>query len=403
MRIIFTLHMLHGILNPLDPVLDIGLPAKLWTRQQRKHTMIPLFEEYPELRARVPYLPLADLPTPVQRLAGLGTVTGLRQLYIKRDDLTGKAYGGNKVRKLEFFLGDALRRGAREVMTFGFAGSNHATATAIYARRVGLRSISMLTPQHNAAYVRRNLLLGHASGAELHHYPSEALLRIGQVYQLLWHSVQCGRIPMVIPPGGTSPLGTMAYVNAALELKQQIDRGLLPEPDRIYAAMGTAGTVVGLIIGLKAAGLASRVVPVRIAEYSIVPQNQLAKHYAQTVAFLSRVASSFPTSSLSQEEAKVVEDMLGQGYARFTKEGMAAVHLMAKAEGIPLDGTYMGKVLAALLRDARVGWLQDKVILFWNTLNSQYTSEWVSTIDYHRLPRAFHRYFEQQVQPLDEG
>ena len=130
--------------------------------------MIPLFEQYPLLREKLAYVPLGEFPTPVQKLETLGAELGISQLYIKRDDLSGKLYGGNKPRQLEFILGQVLRSKAREVMTFGGAGSNHALATAIYARQVGVKSISMLMPQPNAQYVRRNLLMSQYCGAELH-------------------------------------------------------------------------------------------------------------------------------------------------------------------------------------------------------------------------------------------
>ena len=130
--------------------------------------MIPLFEQYPLLQEKLPYISLGEFPTPIQRLDQLGAKLKIGQLYIKRDDLSGKIQGGNKIRKLEFILGSALRSGAKEVITFGGAGSNHALATAIYAQQVGLKSISMLMPQPNANYVRRNLAMSHYYGAELH-------------------------------------------------------------------------------------------------------------------------------------------------------------------------------------------------------------------------------------------
>ena len=128
------------------------------------------------LEDRIPYVSLAELPTPVQKLDALGEEIGLDHLYIKRDDLAGKIYGGNKIRKLDFILGNVLRTKAKEVLTFGFAGSNHALATAIYAQQVGLRSISMLMPQYNADYVRRNLLMSHYCGAELHQHRNKGCL-----------------------------------------------------------------------------------------------------------------------------------------------------------------------------------------------------------------------------------
>ena len=116
--------------------------------------MFPLFDRFPRLRERLPHVPLTDLPTPVEPMLRLGAHLGLEHLYIKRDDLSGAVYGGNKVRKLEFLLGEALREGAKEVITFGFAGSNHAARHGHLRPPARAPRTSMLLPQPNAHYVR---------------------------------------------------------------------------------------------------------------------------------------------------------------------------------------------------------------------------------------------------------
>jgi len=363
--------------------------------------VIPLFKRYPSLHRKLPYISLADLPTPVQRLNGLGEEIGADQLYIKRDDLAGEVYGGNKIRKLEFLLGDALRNHAREVITFGAAGSNHALATAIYARQVGLKTICMLMPQQNSADVRRNLLMSYASGAELHHYPKLKMLKMGTKYQLLRHRLTSGKAPYIIPFGGCSVLGTVSFVNAALELKEQIELGLMPRPTCIYVALGSTGSAVGLIIGLKIANLKTRVISVCTVYSSLMDEKRLAAHFAETVVFLNSLDLSFPTFELSDKDTEVVGSFLGKGYTHYTEEGMAAVRRMAETDGIKLDGTYTGKTVAALLSHAADGKLRDKAVLFWNTLNSKDISETIANIEYRQLPRPFHRYFEKEVQPLD--
>ena len=234
-------------------------------------SMISLFQRYPLLREKLPYVALGDFPTPVQRLERLGDELGIGQLYIKRDDLSGKLYGGNKPRKLEFELGDALRSGSSEVITFGGIGSNHALATAIYAKQLGLKTISMLVPQPNSNIVRRNLLADYHYGAEMHlcgtsleSAVSKLLIRAVTLYQVIRHRIKSGRFPHLIRPGGSSPLGVNGFVNAALELSEQVAKGELPEPDFIYVAAGTMGTASGLTLGLKIAGLKSRMVAVTV-------------------------------------------------------------------------------------------------------------------------------------------
>jgi len=344
---------------------------------------------------------LGEYPTPIKKLNKIGTEIGLNHLYIKRDDLTGKTYGGNKIRKLEFLLSDALRRGSKEVITFGFAGSNHALATAICAKRLGLKSISMLMPQHNAHYVRCNLLMGKFCEVEFHQLPNKSLLTIGTMYQLLRHRIKGGKAPYLIPPGGSSPLGTIGFVNAAFELREQIAQKEILEPDRIYLALGSAGTAVGLIIGLKALGIKSKVIPVRIAEKRLTDEKDVRKLYSKTISFLNSVDPSFPKLELSSNNIEIVDEYLGNGYAQFTKEGGEAITLMKEIEGIKLDGTYTGKTFAALIGDARKQNIKDKLVLFWNTFNSRDFSDSIKNIDYHQLPKAFHRYFEKEVQALD--
>ena len=363
--------------------------------------MIPLCEQFPLLSAKLPYTALGEFPTPVEQLERLGKSIGLEQLYIKRDDLSGKVYGGNKVRKLEFLLGHALHTGAKEVLTFGFAGSNHALATAIYAHQVGLKSISMLMPQPNARYLRRNLLMSYYCGAELHQYRNVPFVALGTIYQLLRHKLKYRSFPEVIAAGGSSPLGVIGFVNAAFELKEQISRAELPEPDRIYVALGTTGTAAGLLLGLKAANLKSRVIAIRVADEQFANVRKMVKLFRETNSFLSSLDPTFPHVELSEQEINIRHEFFGRQYALFTREGMDAVNRMQQTEGITLDGTYTGKALAALIHDAENRDIKDEVLLFWNTYNARDLSEYVTAIDYRQLPRSFHRYFEEDVQTLD--
>lgn len=372
--------------------------------------MIPLFECFPSLADKVPYVSLGEFPTPVQELPQLGADLGIGHLYIKRDDLSGKTYGGNKPRKLEFLLGNAVRANAKEVITFGAAGSNHSLATAIYARQLGLQSISMLMPQPNAKYVRRNLLMSHYCGAELHSCGAELHLRrtmplvyLATTLQFIRHWPRHRRLPQLIPPGGSSPLGALGFVNAAFELKVQIARNEIPEPDYLYVATGTMGTAAGLVLGLRAANLKTRVVPIRVADARFVNVRGMLKLIQDTNSLLCSINQSFPELEFSESDIDIRQDFFGQQYALFTKEGMQAVTRMQELEGIKLDGTYTGKTVAAIIHDAENKTLSNKVVLFWNTLNSRDFSDVISTVDYHVLPKPFHSYFETEVQPLDRN
>jgi len=371
---------------------------------------IPLFERYPLLREKLPYVPLGEFPTPVQKLERLGDELGIGQLYVKCDDLSGKAYGGNKPRKLEFILGNALQSKASEVITFGGVGSNHALATAIYTRQFGFKCISMLIPQPNTHYVRRNLLMGFHCGAELHSCGtglesagSMLLVYASTLYQLLRHRIKVGRFPQLIPPGGSSPLGVVGFVNAALELREQIACGDLPEPEYIYVAAGTMGTAAGLTLGLRVAGINSQVVSVRITNEKLVNIKGMIKLISEANSLLCSLDSTFPRLEFSEADIDIRHNYFGGQYALFTKEGIEAISLMKDCEKIKLDGTYTGKTVAALRDDAKSGKLKDSAVLFWNTLNSRDFSEAIAFVDYHSLPHSFHHYFEEEVQPLDLG
>jgi 1-aminocyclopropane-1-carboxylate deaminase/D-cysteine desulfhydrase-like pyridoxal-dependent ACC family enzyme len=368
--------------------------------------VIPLFEHHQSLAHKLAYVSLGEFPTPVQKLDQLGRCLNLDNLFVKRDDLSGSVYGGNKIRKLEFILGDALRTGAKEVLTFGSAGSNHALATAICARQLGLKSISMLVHQPVARYVRRNLLMSYHSGAELHAYSSIRFVTAPNtpavLYQLLRHRFKEGRLPRVIPMGGSSPLGAVGFVNAAFELKGQILRGEMPEPDYIYVAAGSMGTAAGLMLGLRATNSRTRVVAIRVNTESIVNAKLLGNLIHKTNSLLSSLDPSFPRLRFSEDEIDIRHGFFGKQYALFTKGGMEAVALADRYGGIKLEGTYTGKAFAALVDDSKRQRLRDKVILFWNTHNSLDFSEAIATVDYHTLPRCFHRYFEKEVQPLEQ-
>ena len=370
--------------------------------------VIPLLQRYPLLGEKLPHVSLADLPTPVQRLDRLGGVLGVERLYVKRDDLSGAVYGGNKPRKLEFILGEVLREGTGEVITFGCAGSNHALATAIYGRQVGVHCTSMLMHQPNAHYVRRNLLLSHHYGAEMHLCGSELESRwnrpmvfLSTLKQMVRHRLASGERPVIISPGGSSEAGVAGYVNAAFELARQVESGEMPEPALVYVACGTLGTAAGLMLGLKVAGLASRVVPVQVTGGDYVNAERMASLVNRTSAFLHSLDDSFPLATVRASDGDMRSGYLGLRYAQFTTEGMEAVSLMRECEGIPLEGTYTGKTLAALMADVRDGRARDKTILFWDTVNSRDLSELAASVDYHDLPRPLHRYFEEEVQPLD--
>ena len=364
--------------------------------------MIELFEKYPILREKLDYTSLGKFPTPVDKLYDFGSAIGLDNLYIKRDDLTSQLYGGNKVRKLEFILGYAKKEKVKRVITFGCAGSNHALATAIFSNSCGIRSVSLLLSQPNAQYVRNNLLASYFYGAKLYHCPNKTAIAFKCLSMLIGHGLKHGHFPIFIPPGGSSPLGTVGFVNAALELKNQIGSGVMPEPDYIYVALGTMGTAVGLLLGVLAAKLKSKIVAVRVVDKNMANIERVENLFNKTNLLLNSLDPSFTLYNFPKERIIIKEDFFGEKYALFTPEAMKAVSLIKNKESIKLEGTYTGKTLAALINDANSNNLNRKVVLLWNTYNSADLSDIISNVDYRKLPLSFHMYFNNEVQPLDK-
>jgi D-cysteine desulfhydrase len=325
----------------------------------------PLFRTHPALREKVPWVPLGTFPTPVERAVDLGARLGIGSLWVKRDDLSGEIHGGGKVRKLELLLGEARSTGAGTVLTFGGVGSNHAVATAIYAAQLGMHAVLMLLPEPADDRVRRNLLADLAAGAELR-------LAHGRAQsELMSQRATAGRDAgaYVIAAGGSSPLGNVGFVNAAFELKDQIDRGEMPAPDVIYLAMGTMGAAVGLAMGLRAAGLETRVTAVRASSPGTSSEARMLAMAAETEAYLRGFDPSLPRLGLRSGDITIAAGYLGAGYGRATEKARSAIRLAREQARLDLEEVYTGKALAALIGDAPR--LSDKVVLFWNTHNSR--------------------------------
>ncbi|MFP4500947.1 MAG: 1-aminocyclopropane-1-carboxylate deaminase/D-cysteine desulfhydrase [Candidatus Hydrogenedentota bacterium] len=363
--------------------------------------MNPLEEAYPRLAENLHRLPLAVLPTPVDAMPHLAGAVGAARVYVKRDDHSAAAYGGNKVRKLEYLLGDAQARGARTVITFGAAGSNHALATAIYARAAGMRCISLLIPQPNARYVQKNLLRSRAAGATLVYKGSIPGVAASALRRYAAEALRRNR-PYLIMPGGTSPQGMLGFVAAAFELRAQVAAGLLPMPHRLYVASGTMGTAAGLALGLAAAQMPTHVMAVRVTDAMFTSLEKARRLFRRANRLLCKADPDFPVVPFPTDRFTFRHEFFGEEYARFTKEGMAAVRLARDTEDLVIEGTYTGKTLAALVADARAGDLSDVPTLFWNTYNSQPIMFDDNLGSYHELPRALHHYFEEPVQPLDD-
>jgi len=355
---------------------------------------------YPALAEHIPYLPLAVLPTPIREYAGIAQQHQMKSLHIKCDNESGVLYGGNKTRKLGFLLGAARARRAKSVITFGAAGSNHALATALYARECGMKAILILGPQHNSHHVRENLQAMYQADAILRPCSwKDTIATTAAAFHEAWQ--RDGTAPYIIPPGGSSPLGALGFVNAACELHQQIESGILPEPDVIYAASGTMGTCIGLALGCCALGMKTKVMAVRVTTEPYTGMERAERLFRGANRMLRQADPQFPVCGLAADRFEIRDEFFGEDYALHTPEGIAAVKFAQQAFGVHLEGAYTGKALSGLLADASSGRLENKRALFWNTYHGGMPQLPETDFSYERLPIMLQYYFESEPQVLD--
>jgi D-cysteine desulfhydrase family pyridoxal phosphate-dependent enzyme len=285
-------------------------------------------------------------PTPLDEAPRLSAEIGLRVL-VKRDDQTGLALGGNKARKLELLVADALARGCDTLIATGGAQSNFARMAAAAAARCGLACHLVLSgsaPEHDSG----NLVLDRLFGATIEFAGTEHWGELEQRVAAV--AAQLGKRAYPMPVGGSTPLGALAYVDAASELLAQLGRA----PDWIVVADGSGGTHAGLLAGLPRE---VQVLGVDVARPPVPLVQHVAKLATATAALAGRGAPA---------NAPIVVDHVGPGYGAISDEARAAVHLAARTEGLVLDPVYTGKAMAGLLaaaRERRIG----GTVVFWHT------------------------------------
>jgi len=355
---------------------------------------LPLFRAFPSLCRSWPHQLFCALPTPVEAFALDGATDG--GLFVKRDDRSCAAYGGNKPRKLEFIVAAALARGARRLVTTGGLGTHHGLATTILGRQVGLATTLVLVPQSISPDVRRSLLLDVAYGAEVV-YAGSVPAAVARTATVLAKATVRGERPFLVPTGGSSQAGQLGFVSAGLELADQVRAGELPEPAEIWLPVGSGGTLAGLVAGLRLAGLASRVVGVRVSDILPPSRRCLARTATAVLRRMRAGGAELPATSISPSDFDLVLDQLGSGYGAPTAAGSAAIAAAARC-GLQLEGTYTGKALAALRARIENAPPSDGPRLFWNTHNSvDPTDAAPFPLDPSRLPLRLRRMLEAQA------
>lgn len=284
-------------------------------------------------------LEICTLPSPVRSAEAMRS-----NLWIKDEGAVHPEYGGNKVRKLEFLLHGAGER----VVTMGAAGSHHVLATAVHASRLGHRVEAMAFPRPSTPHARDVLRAATA----------RATLHVADDYEasMARFEALCEGATW-FPAGGSSALGTLGWVRAGLELAEQVARGDLPAPRRVFCPLGTAGTVIGAAIGMRLGGLRSRIVAVRV-----VPAEWLTIEKVMSLGDEVLAMLGMPGFSSSDLDIAFDDDRLGGGYGVPTPEGRDAVD-RGVAAGLDLEPTYTGKTLAAVLHAAA----NEGPDLYWQT------------------------------------
>lgn len=297
---------------------------------------------------------LAALPTPLQPLPNLAERLGVRELWIKRDDLTGLAFGGNKTRKLEFIIGGALESGAESVITVGALQSNHCRQTAAAAARYGLSCTLVLLGEQPGS-PQGNVLLDRLLGADLiFSAESDPHVALETTVAAL---NQSGRNPFVVPYGGTSPAGMAAYMLALRELLAQNSN-----LDRIVFATSSGGTQAGLVVGARQAGFEGRITGISVDREAGYLKPTLAR-LANSTADLLALAGGFQVSDF-----EVLDGYLGGGYAVVSDLEIGAINRFAREEGVLLDPVYTGRAAGAmidLIGKGEIG--AEERIVFWHT------------------------------------
>jgi D-cysteine desulfhydrase family pyridoxal phosphate-dependent enzyme len=302
----------------------------------------------------LPKLAIAHLPTPIESLTELSNQLGGPQIFIKRDDQTGLAFGGNKTRKLEYLLADAQQHGADTLITAGAVQSNHCRQTAAAAARKGFACILVLTgdkPNKPSGNNFLDLLLG----AEIVWAGSEN--RELSLERTFNEVINAGRNPYLIPYGGSNEIGAMGYVYAMQELLDQV-----PNPDWIIFPSSSGGTQAGLALGARLYNYRGKLLGISIDN----PASELSQKVAKLAEDTARKLGV--DQKFSPPDILVNDDYLGGGYGIMGEAEIEAINLFARSEGVLLDPVYTGRAAAGLIDLIRKGKITaDQRVLFWHT------------------------------------
>ncbi len=364
---------------------------------------VALFRHLPQLAGRVPWATLGSWPTPLDEIRIDG-----RPIWIKREGDSSTRYGGNKVRTLEAWLGHARDVGARRIWAIGAYGSNHAIATVLHARALGLDAGAVVFPQPASEWAHENAGALIGAGCPIVRLRSVIEVPFAGVALAAWDrwsqlASVAGRVlgarrgepglSLVMPPGGATPIGTLGALSAAFELAEQIDAQLAPPPRRIVLPVGSTCTTAGLLAGIalaRALGVwrwpAPIIHAVRVTPWPVTSRALIAMLARATLARIARLGG--PRVELDASLLVVDHRELGAGYGKLTDRAHVAMAALAGPGGPRLDGVYAGKAAAALLRLHRE---RVEPLVFWAT-KSTTQLEPPAMQELERAPRALARW-----------
>ena len=296
----------------------------------------------------LPRFPLALLPTPLVEAPRLSRALGGPRILFKRDDLTGCGFGGNKVRGLEYYIADALAKNADVIVTGAGPQSNHIRATSAAARVAGLDVVAVMHDTRPAE-TQGNLLLDELLGVQLRftNNPDRRVVDT-EIEAVAEELRRAGRRPYVIPRGGASALGAFGYVECVRELDAQLN-AMDVQPDWLVLATGACGTQAGLVAGAEIFGAPYSVLGITVSR----PVEECIQRITRFAVETAQLAGH--AIEIEPEDVVVQDGFIGPGYGIPTPEGVEAIRLVARAEGIFLDPTYTGKAMAGLIAEIRSG------------------------------------------------
>jgi D-cysteine desulfhydrase family pyridoxal phosphate-dependent enzyme len=318
--------------------------------------------QFRELIHQLPRVELAHKPTPLEECPRLSEALGGPRIFIKRDDCTGLAFGGNKTRHLEFTLGEAVARDADLIVHGAASQSNHCRQAAAAAARLGLRTVLVLARDARSAPVQGNLLLDHILGAEVRLVEAsgpgsglnEIKKEVAQEYQAQ------GYRPFVVAPPLSETLGAVAYADCLLETCDQLEERAIRADYLVLCAAG--GTQSGLVLANKATGAGLRILgvaPIRWPYDTAIALADTANRAAERLGL---------DVTVGPDEVHNTDNYVGEAYGVVTREGIEALRLMARTEGIILDPSYTAKALAGLIDFVQKGEIgSDATVVFLHT------------------------------------